>query len=158
MSTMNADDELRQYLNNSPDVAALNVPDTKPTKRRETAVVGPSEHDIQRALFDRCNGHEGNIDPRLKKIHPVENTKGSGRGPAGFEYAAGIPDIFLPVPIDPFHGAYIEMKRQGKKPTTAQLTKHKELRADGYAVEWFDNEHEAFDFLVQYLAGEYPPF
>lgn len=117
-----------------------------------------TEHEIQQALFDRCNGYEGNLDPRVKKLHPVENTKGSGRGPAGFEYAAGIPDAFLPVAIRPFHGAYVEMKRQGKEPTRAQLKRHRELRADGYAVGWFDNEHEAFEFLVQYLAGELAPF
>lgn len=34
----------------------------------------------------------------------------------------------------------------------------KELREAGYAVDWFDDEHKAFEFLVQYLAGEYPPF
>ena len=122
-----------------------------------------TEHEIQQALFDRCNGYEGNAEPRLKKLHPVENTKGGGRGPAGFEYAAGIPDAFLPVPIEYapgkwFHGAYVEMKRPGKKPNAKQVKRHQELRADGYAVEWFDNEHEAFDFLMQYLVGKYPPF
>ena len=117
-----------------------------------------TERQIQQALFDRCNGLEGNADPRLKKLHPVENAKGAGSGPAGYEYASGSPDCFLPFPIAPFHGAYIELKRQGRKPTAKQIAKHKELREDGYAVEWFDNEHDAFDFLVQYLAGDYPPF
>lgn len=117
-----------------------------------------TEHEIQQALFDRCNGYEGNIDPRLKKLHPVENTKGAGRGPAGFEYAKGIPDAFLPVAVAPFHGAYVELKRQGKKPRTEQYERHRELRADGYAVGWFDDEHKAFEFLQQYLAGELPPF
>lgn len=52
MSTMNADDELRQYLNNSPDVAALNVPDTKPTKRRETAVTKRHKYGAQNVEID----------------------------------------------------------------------------------------------------------
>ena len=43
---MNADDELRAYLSNSPDVAALNAPDTKPTKRRETAVTSEPEETL----------------------------------------------------------------------------------------------------------------
>lgn len=117
-----------------------------------------TERDIQQALFDRCNGYEGNLEPRLKKLHPVENTKGAGRGPAGFEYAAGIPDTFLPVAVPPFHGAYVELKRPGKRPSPLQSERHRELRKDGYAVGWFDNEHMAFDFLLQYLAGELPPF
>ncbi len=122
-----------------------------------------TERQIQQAFFDRCNGYEGNVDPRLKEIVPVENTKGAGAGPAGFEYAAGTPDTFGHVPVENafghrWAGAWIEFKRPGKKPTAAQLKKHRELRELGYAVEWFDNEHEAFDFWQEYLNGEYPPF
>lgn len=164
---MNADDELRQYLSNSPDVAALNMPEAVPVRKRETAVAMTpdklkdtrSEWEIQEALYGLCNGYESNMNHDLKKLHPVENAKGQGRPPAGAEYAKGIPDNFLPVPVEfaPglwWHGAYVELKRPGKKPRSEQLERMRQLRADGYAVAWFVNEYDAFRWLKLYLAGK----
>jgi hypothetical protein len=51
---MNAEEQLRAYLSNSPDVACLNTPGVKPGKpRRETAVTQPTvgESDIQRTII-----------------------------------------------------------------------------------------------------------
>ncbi len=113
------------------------------------------EYKIQQEFFNRCNGYEGNINPTLKKIVPVENAKGAGRGAAGFEYASSIPDTFGHVAVNGFNGAWIEFKRQGKEPSAEQYEKHRELRGDGFAVEWFDNENDAFDFWQAYLNGDY---
>lgn len=117
-----------------------------------------SEYDEQLTVFEYCHGYAGNIDERLKMLHPVENTKGAGRGPAGFEYCAGVPDMFLAIAIHPFHGLYIEMKTNKGKLSPQQWDYHKLLRWQGFAVQTCYGAEQAIETLTQYLAGEYPPF
>lgn len=117
-----------------------------------------SEYFEQIALFDFAYGYGGNLDPRLKYLHPVENSKGAGRPPAGAEFAAGIPDVFLPVAIPPFHGLYIELKTATGKPSIKQRVWQKRLRDNGYASEICFGADQAITVLQQYLAGELPPF
>ena len=117
-----------------------------------------TEYDEQEAVFDWAHGYAGNIDNRLKMLHPVENTKGSGRGPAGFKYTSGVPDMALPVPIAPFHGLYIELKTKTGKPSTIQRLWQSKLREHGYASEICYGADEAMVTIEQYLAGNLPPF
>lgn len=113
-----------------------------------------AERQLQQSVMDYCYGYGGNLDERLKRLIPVENAKGAGRGPAGHKYVSGVPDLFLAYPVHPFSGLWIELKRPGQKPKRHQLEFHKRLRADGYAVEWRDNFDATIKAIEQYLAGD----
>jgi len=63
---------------------------------------------------------------------------------------AGIPDLFLPVARDGFHGFYIEMKAPKEKPTANQLRIHALLRAQGYRVEVYDDADTVVSEMVAY--------
>ena len=117
-----------------------------------------SEYDEALAVFDYAYGYGGNLDPRLHMLHPVENTKGAGRPPAGAEQAAGVPDHFLAVAIAPYHGLYIELKMPKGKPSANQLEWQRELREQGYASEIVYGADKEIELLEQYLAGELSPF
>ena len=117
-----------------------------------------SEYDEQLTVMEYAHGYGGNLDKRLKMLHPVENTKGAGRGPAGFQYTAGVPDLFLAVAISPFHGLYLELKVKGGKVSAKQREWHKRLRVGGYASELCFGADAAIEMLTQYLAGELAPF
>ena len=117
-----------------------------------------SEYYEQMAVFDYAHGLGGNVDPRLKMLFSIENTKGAGRPAAGAIESAGIPDMMLPVPIHPFHGLYIELKTSTGKPSMKQRIWQKKLRENGYASEICFGADKAIETLTQYLAGELPPF
>jgi hypothetical protein len=117
-----------------------------------------TEYEEQETVFDWAHGYAGNIEPRLRMLHPVENTKGSGRGPAGFKYTGGIPDMALPVAVHPFHGLYIELKTKSGKPSAVQRLWQNKLREQGYASEICYGAEAAMELIEQYLAGELPPF
>ena len=42
---------------------------------------------------------------------------------------------------------YMELKAPGKVPTALQMKRLKDLRADGFTAVWFDNAHEAIEYL-----------
>ena len=117
-----------------------------------------SEWDEQSTVMDFAHGLAGNLDERLKMLHPVENTKGAGRGPAGFQYSAGVPDLFLAIAIHPFHGLYIELKTKTGKVSAKQQAWQKRLRAQGYASEIAHGADVAIEIIDQYLSGKLPPF
>jgi len=117
-----------------------------------------TERDEQQTVFDYAHGYAGNLEPRLKMLHPIKNTKGAGRGPAGFEYAAGVPDMFLACPVGQYHGLYIELKTMQGKVSAAQKAYHKRLRQQGYAVAVCHGAENAIRMLDYYLADEEPPF
>ena len=117
-----------------------------------------SEYDEQLTVFDYAYGYGGNLDKRLRMLHPVENTKGAGRPPAGATESAGVPDMFLAVAIAPFHGLYIELKANGGKVAAKQKQWQKRLRGQGYASEIVFGGGKAIELLGQYLAGELSPF
>lgn len=118
-----------------------------------------SEYDEQLTVFEYAHGLGGNLEPRLKMLHPIENTKGAGRPPAGAAEAAGVPDMFLAVPVSPFHGLYIELKKpKGYKISKNQLDWQKRLRAMGFASEICIGADKAIDMLHTYLDGLLAPF
>ena len=117
-----------------------------------------TEYDEQLTVMEYAHGYGGNIDERLKMLHPVENTKGAGRGPAGFQYTAGVPDLFLPVAVPPFHGLYIELKAKGGTVSAKQKDWQRRLRRGLYASEIVFGADRGIELLEQYLAGELPPF
>ena len=50
---------------------------------------------------------------------------------------------------------YMELKAPGKKPTPLQLKRLKELRADGFTAVWYDNAHDATEFLRREFLEEF---
>lgn len=66
----------------------------------------------------------------------------------------GVPDIFLPVAVDRWHGLWIELKAGDNKPSEAQNAWLESLRAQEYAVYvvW-DDWDDARKLIETYLAG-----
>lgn len=64
---------------------------------------------------------------------------------------AGIPDTFLAIPREPYHGLYIEFKRPGQNLSPAQKKVIPQLQAQGYAVGVVDNETQFRELVTNYL-------
>ena len=68
---------------------------------------------------------------------------------------AGVPDLFLPAPIPPHAGLWIEMKnRKGGRLSDAQRDWHTYLSAAGYRMEICNGWDEARLTLLDYLRQE----
>ena len=67
---------------------------------------------------------------------------------------AGVPDLMLAVPVAPFHGLFIEMKRADGKGATSpeQRTQQELLTRQGYWVATCDGYEHAWDTVAVYLA------
>ena len=65
----------------------------------------------------------------------------------------GVPDIFIPVARIPYHGAYIEMKRNVKNPKLSPSQKKfiYRLREQGYFVAVCAGHIEALQKTVEYI-------
>lgn len=64
---------------------------------------------------------------------------------------AGVPDLFLPVARQSFHGLFIEMKRRGAKAQANQLERLRMLNADGYCAVICHGADEAIETIKLYL-------
>ena len=71
---------------------------------------------------------------------------------------AGIPDIFLLVPRNGFHGLAIELKAKGKKPTKAQEEWLERLGKRGYLAVVCHGFEDAKDLILTYLQGTMSPW
>ena len=71
---------------------------------------------------------------------------------------AGIPDIFLLVPRNGYHGLAIEMKARGKKPTKAQDEWLARLGRRGYLAVTCHGFEDARDLILTYLQGTMSPW
>ena len=66
---------------------------------------------------------------------------------------AGVPDIFLPLPRNGFHGLFIEMKTKGNKCSEAQNGYIAEMALQGYKVAVCYGADEAINEIKSYLGG-----
>jgi hypothetical protein len=66
-------------------------------------------------------------------------------------FKVGCSDLLVPRASQGFHGYWIEMKKQGKKPTENQIVFMEEMRAEGYKAEWFDDWEKARKSVEDYL-------
>ena len=71
---------------------------------------------------------------------------------------AGVPDLFLAVPWDGFHGLFIEMKRASK---TARVSPEQRewiqaLTENGYRAVVCYGFEQARDAIINYLEGRHP--
>lgn len=65
---------------------------------------------------------------------------------------AGIPDIFIPIPVGDYHGLWIEMKREvGGVVSPEQQQWMAALSADGYAVMVCHGADEAIRMIEGYI-------
>ena len=64
---------------------------------------------------------------------------------------AGFPDLNLPAAVAPFHGLYIELKREGGKPSTEQLRWGKYLEDQGYIWACITGAIDSAKFICNYL-------
>ena len=70
---------------------------------------------------------------------------------------AGFPNLQLTVPMMPYHGLFVEMKRVDGVPSDvkpAQKEWHERLIKDGYAVAVAFGALEAIKIIVDYLNGK----
>jgi hypothetical protein len=67
----------------------------------------------------------------------------------------GVPDIFLPVPMDDYHGLFIELKAHGGRATKEQKQWIERLRGQGYAAEICYGWDKAREIIEIYLKGAY---
>ncbi len=113
-----------------------------------------SEATEQESVIQWCGWNEGKY-PELKLIYHVPN--GGSRNT--LEAAnlkrqgvkAGVPDLCLPVPMNGFHGLYIEMKYGKNKTTEKQEEWIKALQEQGYYAAVCYGAEEAEGLLAAYL-------
>ena len=120
-----------------------------------TAHPGVTEHSEQSALYQWADLMVATGKyPELHLMHAIPNwrPKKSERIYLAEEgVKASIPDNFLPVARDGFHGMYIEMKIGKNQPTEGQRTMHKALQAQGYYVVTCWGFEWARDEIIVYL-------
>jgi hypothetical protein len=64
---------------------------------------------------------------------------------------AGIPDYFLSIPTEYFHGLYIELKSENGKPSSSQKEMIQILSDQGYKAVLAYRWDQAQNFIVEYL-------
>ncbi len=95
-----------------------------------------TEHDIQSEFIQWLSKHP---DPRTGMIFAIPN--GGKRSPrVGAELRRegvrpGVPDLFLPVPLNKYHGLFIELKTEKGVLSKQQEIWKDSLREQGYKVE-----------------------
>ncbi len=68
---------------------------------------------------------------------------------------AGVPDIFMAIPKNEFHGLFIEFKSEKGKLSLYQRNKIVDLEAQGYKVLVCKSLIESMDGVKEYLEGDY---
>lgn len=66
----------------------------------------------------------------------------------------GVPDIFLPFPIGPYHGLFIELKTVTGRLSSEQRDWLQRLQHQGYAAVVCRGLDEAFDTIKYYMTGQ----
>lgn len=118
-----------------------------------------SELSEQISIFDWAEWY-GLKDPRVKLLAHIPNEgkrspktgallKRSGMKP-------GFPDMILPVPIDKYHGLFIELKDGKKKPNDNQTVWLTELSRQGYMCYVAYSGMAAINLIIDYLDGTEP--
>jgi hypothetical protein len=110
-----------------------------------------SEHQEQIALFQWAAYH-----PELRWMHAIPNggkrTIGVARKMKAEGVKSGVPDIFLPIPKNGYHGLYIEMKREAKSYVSSpQREAIAYLESQGYAVEVCKGAMQAIERIKEYM-------
>lgn len=124
-------------------------------KRLKLKPFQPTEYQEQTLVFDWARVREQSY-PALKLLHA--NLNGL-RLPIGLAVKAkragmaiGVPDMFLPVPMGPYPGLYLELKRRdGGRLSDAQKWWIEQLRKANFRVEVPAGAVEAIAIIAEYL-------
>jgi len=124
-----------------------------------------TEHQIQSAFFALCYQHRNKYPVLNRLIFAIPNggnlVKNTNKKGQNFSWEgkklkdegmkSGVLDVFLSVPNTKYHGLYLEFKSKNGVISDNQMLFCNEVRAQGYLAEFFNNEIEAFNFVVKYL-------
>lgn len=112
------------------------------------------EHNEQAALFQMIS-YQTNKYPELELMFAIPN--GGARHIAVAKklkaegVKAGVPDIFLPIARNGYHGLFIEMKVGKNKPTESQRNYLDKLEDEGYLIDVCYSSEEAYNLIMTYL-------
>lgn len=112
-----------------------------------------TEHQIQASFVEWCDLNPLRL-PNLDLIYAQPNGGKRDKGTAiklkkeGVK--SGVPDMFLPVPIYPLHGLYLEFKSLKGKLRKQQYTYLKRLHDQGYRVRMPRSLEEAIQNVTNY--------
>lgn len=96
-------------------------------------------------LLKAFNNSEYIANPKMRVI------KGAQLKAMGV--VAGTPDLFLSVPIEPYKGLYVEVKKIKGKLSAVQKIEHKRLLSQGYEVKTAYGHSQGIDYIKEYLNG-----
>lgn len=117
----------------------------------------PSEAREQMTFFSYVNMKAGQ-DERYKMIFAVANGGSRNKIEAANlkrqGVLAGVPDIFVDVPSDKYHGLRIELKVGKNKPTDKQKEMIERYNRLGYKAVVCYGADEAIKMLEDYFKGE----
>lgn len=113
-----------------------------------------SEATEQEAVIAWCGWMERQ-HPELKLLYHIPNGGSRNKIEAANlkrqGVKAGVPDLCLPIPMNGFHGLYIEMKYGKNKTTETQEEWLKELKAQGYFTAVCYGAEQAKRMIAGYL-------
>lgn len=110
-----------------------------------------SEHDEQCTVIDYCKLRRYQVFaiPNGGSRNKIEAARLKAAG-----VSAGVPDLFLPIPVKRYHGLFVEMKVGKNKPSPAQDEWIDLLRRNGYAVKVCYGAEAAIHTIEDYIHGE----
>jgi hypothetical protein len=149
--------ELLEMLRNNPDLQVdgwpvnnnAQIDGTKVVPVRAMAKI--TEHDLQAAVIARCDQRSlERVEYGLIFAIPNGQYRQGQRMEPGLR--PGIPDLFLPVARQGYHGLFIELKVGSNKPTESQNIWLKHLEAEGYrCVVIWDSVDDVIAEIERYL-------
>lgn len=128
---------------------------------REFVATASSEHLEQVAFFEWIEVAQRR-EPRLAATFAVPNGAHLARGAITFNtlreegLRPGVPDVFIPIPKEGFHGLFLEFKYGANKLSGEQERWIQALISLGYCVRVPYSCDEAIDAVKQYLRWDLP--
>ena len=115
-----------------------------------------AHEDVEQATLFTWAGLKSGQRPELQLLFHIPNGGSRGKAEAARFKAegvkAGVPDLFLPVSRGPYHGLFIEMKRQkGGKVSDAQKAWIAALIDQGYLAVVCYGWKDAAELIEDYL-------
>lgn len=115
-----------------------------------------SEHSQQVALFAYA-AIQGQTVPAWRNLFAIPNGGARDKVTAARMKAEGVkrgvPDVLLAVPCGPWHGLFIELKREtGGRVSEEQMDWHGRLHMQGYCVQTCKGFVQAKETIENYLA------